>query len=524
MKMASFLAGFGGGYLKAREKTAQDERQARLDAQATDLHNARMSEIRDAQAERQRERDYRGAIESALSAGKTDAGFQVTDAAGSNAFTKDQDAAGVLADMAGTINGGASAAAATRVSTGMQGATQRGTIPGQQVFTDPSKAQEFAQSTKMSDYAKLKARQDVAEQYAKLDIADDMRTKLENLAQKGVFQAYQHLDAGNPEGALKVLQNANPDLVPSNSAFKQVDVPDMFDRSKTVKGWSLVVPGAEGQPERVVVKDFRDAVFGYLSPEKQFDLKHKVSEVGLLQRKLEVAEKEAAAKEKLWTWRMGGGTGGTGGGGGSSGGRAGGSQAAAAGLPSPMEGFDSKKAYAIATEQAAAELSQQGDKPPSGQAIAKRATEIYRALEGEFQRTGTAQMVAQAFANDASKVKTPAEMQVLFQQGQAAGMTPAQMAAIDPRFAQLAQPTQQPGQTVKNPMAPDAPAEQAPKPKPEKPQPNFMTRMFPQARIQNLETMAARNMASKAELQELQELKALQGKEWWRGRASDASY
>lgn len=470
--MASFLAGMGGGYLKAREKTAQDERQARLDAQATDLHNARMSEIGDAQAERQRERDYRGAMESALSAGKTDTGFQVTDAAGSNAFTKDQDAAGVLADMAGTINGGASAAAATRVSTGMQGALQRGTIPGQQVFTDPSKAQEFAQSTKMSDYAKLKARQDVAEQYAKLDVADDMRTKLENLAQKGVFQAYQHLDAGNAEGALGVLKNANPNLVPANSVFKQVDVPDMFDRTKTVKGWSLVAPGAEGQPERVVVKDFRDAVFGYLSPEKQFDLKHKVSEAGLLQRKLDVAEKEAAAKEKLWTWRMGGGTGSTGGGGGSGGGRAGGPQAAAGGLPSPMEGFDSKKANAIAMDQAVAELSQQGKKPPTGQEIAKRSIEIYRALEGEFQRTGTAQLAAQAFSNSAAQIKTPAEMQTLFLQTQAAGLTPAQMAAIDPRFAQFAQPAQQPGKTAANPFADGAsvaakPALAAPtKPKP----------------------------------------------------------
>ena len=237
MGMASFLAGMGGGYLKAREKTVQDERQTRLDAQATELHNARMTEIGDTQAERQRERDYRGAMETALSAGKTDTGFQVTDAAGSNAFTKDKDAAGVLTSMASTLNGGASMEGATRVLTGMQGAIQRGTIPGQQVFTDPAKAQDFAKTMTMTDYAKLKARQDVAEQYAKFDIADDMRTKLENLAQKGVFQAYQHLDAGNADGALQVLQNANPNLVPSNATFKPVAVPDLFDRSKTVKGW-----------------------------------------------------------------------------------------------------------------------------------------------------------------------------------------------------------------------------------------------------------------------------------------------
>ena len=458
MKMASFLAGFGGGYLKAKDKTAQDERQARLDAQATELHNARMTDIGDAQAERQRERDYRGAMESAMSAGKTDTGFQVTDAAGSNAFTKDKDAAGVLADMAGTLNGGASTGAATRVSTGMQGATQRGTIPGQQVFTDPAKAQDFAKTMTMTDYTKLKARQDVAEQYAKLDVADDMRTKLENLAQKGVFQAYQQLDAGNADGALKVLQNANPNLVPGNATFKQVDVPDMFDRSKTVKGWSLVAPGAEGQPERVVVGDFRDAVFGYLSPKEQFDLKHKVSETELARRKTEVAEKNAAIQEKRWdAWIAGGAGGKSGGGSGGGGGGSGGSGAAAGAMPSPMEGFDSKKANAIAMEQAVAELSGQG-KPPTAQAIAKRSTEIYRALEGGFRSTGEIQVVRQGFANSAAQAQTPAALQNLFQQGRAAGLTPAQMAEIDPRFTPLAQASAGNAKTTANPFAGEQPA------------------------------------------------------------------
>lgn len=450
--MASFLAGMGGGYLKAREKTAQDERQARLDAQATDLHNARMSEIGDAQAERQRERDYRGAMESALSAGKTDTGFQVTDAAGSNAFTKDQDAAGVLADMAGTINGGASAGAATRVSTGMQGALQRGTIPGQQVFTDPAKAQDFAKTMKMSDYAELMARKDVAKQYAKLDVADDMRTKLENLAQKGVFQAYQHLDAGNAEGALGVLKNANPNLVPANSVFKQVDVPDMFDRSKTVKGWSLVAPGAEGQSERVMVGDFRDAVFGYLSPEKQFDLKQKVADTELSNRKTAVAEKNANTQEMRMQVLLSKALGGGGAGGGSGGGR-GGSGAAASVMPSPMEGFDSKKANAIAMDQAVAELSQQGKNPPTGQEIAKRSIEIYRALESEFRATGESASLAGNFRALAGFAKTPEQLKAVISKAQAAGLTPEQMAAIDPRFAQLAQPAQQPGKTAANPFA-----------------------------------------------------------------------
>ena len=317
--MASFIAGFGNGYFKAQDKKYERERQQKLDAQANELHTAKMSEIVAAQDERQRERDFREANVAALSAGKTDTGQVVTDAAGSNAYTKDADAAAVLQDMAQTANGGAQVAPATRVLTGMQGATQRGTIPGQQVFTDPAKAQEFAQSMPMSEYAKMQARKTIAEQYGKLEIADDMRGKLENLASKGVFKAGSLLDAGNADGALKVLQDMNPDLVPKGAQFKQVDVPDMFDRTKTAKGWALVAPGAEGQPERVLVGDFRDAVFGYLTPQEQFATKHTLNKSALDARKTEVAERQAATAERkidlllMGAGRSGGGGGGRGG-------------------------------------------------------------------------------------------------------------------------------------------------------------------------------------------------------------------
>lgn len=449
--MASFLAGMGGGYLKAREKTAQDERQARLDAQATDLHNARMSEIGDAQAERQRERDYRGAMESALSAGKTDTGFQVTDAAGSNAFTKDQDAAGVLADMAGTLNGGASTATATRVSTGMQGALQRGTIPGQQVFTDPAKAQDFAKTTHMSDYAKLMARKDVAEQYAKLDIADDMRTKLENLAQKGVFQAYQQLDAGNAQGALKVLQNANPDLVPGNAVFKQVDVPDMFDRTKTVKGWSLVAPGEEGQPERVVVGDFRDAVFGYLSPEKQFDIKHKVADADLNNRRVAALEKNAATQERRMELLLSGG-GRVGGSGGAGGGKSGANGGMATPSFDPFEGFDSKNAQSAATELVDAAIAQ-GGKPVSSQERARLISDQVFKLRDAYAGQNASRQRASVFMSEARQAQTPEQVEAVRARAKASGYTDAEMAALDQRFA-LRHATA----TVANPFAGNQPA------------------------------------------------------------------
>ena len=433
--IASFIAGFGNGYFKAEDKKYERERQQKLDAQSNELHTARMSEILATQDERQRERDFREANVAALSTGKTDTGQVVTDAAGSNAYTKDADAAVVLQDMAQTANGGAQVAPATRVLTGMQGATQRGTIPGQQVFTDPAKAQEFAQSMPMTEYAKLQARKAVAEQYGKLEIADDMRGKLENLASKGVFKAGSLLDAGNADGALKVLQDMNPDLVPKGAQFKQVDVPDMFDHSKTTKGWALVAPGAEGQPERVLVGDFRDAVFGYLTPQEQFASRRALRTDARDERKTAVAEQQAdTAARKLDALLMRG----MGGGGSGSGGARGGSESAdVPGMPDPMAGFDSKKAYATAAEMAAKE-SELAGKPATPQQIAARATEIYRSLESEFQTSGVKNLALQGFERSARNIQTPQDLSALYQRGLAGGLTPDDMVAIDRRFAEVA--------------------------------------------------------------------------------------
>ena len=428
--IASFIAGFGGGYVKAKDKEYDRERQDRLDKQSNELHTAKMSEILATQDERQRERDFREANVASLSTGKTDTGQVVTDAAGSNAYTKDADAAVVLQDMAQTANGGAQVAPATRVLTGVQGATQRGTIPGQQVFTDPAKAQEFAQSMPMTEYTKLQARKAVAEQYGKLEIADDMRGKLENLASKGVFKAGSLLDAGNADGALKVLQDMNPDLVPKGAQFRQVDVPDMFNRSKTTKGWALVAPGAEGQPERVLVGDFRDAVFGYLTPQERIGQENKVRELRLKERELEeVKIPNAETQRELLSIKTALARMRAGGGGGS--GRGGEADA-----PSfnPLGNFDSKKAQAVAFEQAAAAVDAKGQ-PLSPAEQGKRAQQIYRSMEDAFATENTRRQRATVFRAEARNATTPEEIEAVRQRAAASGYTAEEMAALDKRFA-----------------------------------------------------------------------------------------
>ena len=430
--MASFIAGFGNGYFKAEDKKYERERQQKLDAQANELHTAKMSEILAAQDERQRERDFREANVAALSAGKTDTGQVVTDAAGSNAYTKDADAAAVLQDMAQTMNGGAQVAPATRVLTGVQGATQRGTIPGQQVFTDPAKAQEFAQSMPMSEYAKMQARKAVAEQYGKLEIADDMRAKLENLASKGVFKASSLLDSGNADGALKVLQDMNPDLVPKGAQFKQVDVPDMFDRTKTAKGWALVAPGAEGQPERVLVGDFRDAVFGYLTPQERIGHANKLQELELKRRELEEVKIPNAETQRellsiktaIAQMRAGGGSGGRG------------SAQGGGGTPSfdPYEGFDPKNAQSAAT-QLVDDAIVQGGKPVTPQERARLISDQVFKLRDAYAGQNAIRQRNSVFLSDARAAQTPEQIEAVRQAALKRGFTPAEMAALDKRFA-----------------------------------------------------------------------------------------
>ena len=482
MKMASFLAGFGGGYLKAKDKALEDERRAKQDAWQEEV-----------QGRQRKEWESKDRLDADLKDAVTPVAVEQP-----NDVLKDDDGN----DMP--------AVPAFRVGTKRYATMEEATKAAGELNTPES------QSTRVLDAYRRNGQFDKAltmqtamlqGELGEIQLANAKFQQRIGDWMGGGFDGFRDGLNGYEGGPFK---------------GKKVD----FVLSEDGKTRSVVSIGPDGQPQPtgLVVPNTNEGLYqlGYIldksvTPADRLKMHRDEKRLEIERQKADATDKRNEAYMQSLLRRASGG--------GSGGGRAGGGQAAAGGLPSPMEGFDSKKAYAIATEQAAAELSQQGDKPPSGQAIAKRATEIYRALEGEFQRTGTAQMVTQAFANSASKVKTPAEMQILFQQGQAAGLTPAQMASIDPRFAQLAK---QPAKTGGNPFASGAPAEDKPapppKPEPSKPRPNMMTRMFPTGRIQNLETLAARGKASPAELQELQELKALQGKEWWRGRASDASY
>jgi len=126
--MVSFLAGMGSGYLQAKEKGYERERQAKDDAWKEEQRGRQRAEWQKAD---NLESDLRAA------ANPVSQGAVITDDAGSNAFTKDKDAAAMMADMSNAKNTGMEVQKATRVV--------------DQAYTDPSKAGEAAKMAMAPD-------------------------------------------------------------------------------------------------------------------------------------------------------------------------------------------------------------------------------------------------------------------------------------------------------------------------------------------------------------------------------------
>ena len=136
--LAALAIGLGNGYMKAERQGLEDQRQARLDQMRQEEHDIRLDAYK-------RDNEMRQVLADAAKPASLADGYQVTDAAGSNAFTKDADAAAVMGDMAEAKNGGATTNSAIRLDR---------PVGGPEVFTDPGKAQ-----VSLADYNKPEAQQ-----------------------------------------------------------------------------------------------------------------------------------------------------------------------------------------------------------------------------------------------------------------------------------------------------------------------------------------------------------------------------
>jgi hypothetical protein len=106
--LASFATGFLGGM---NDRRAMDQKNAVMAEELAWKREQRQAE-RDKLAS---EREYRASLADAVKPARVDTGYQVTDAAGSDAFTKDADAAAMMSDMSASREQAPSLSSATRV-------------------------------------------------------------------------------------------------------------------------------------------------------------------------------------------------------------------------------------------------------------------------------------------------------------------------------------------------------------------------------------------------------------------------
>lgn len=207
-----------------------------------------------------------------------------------------------------------------------------------------------------------------------------------------------------------------------------------------------------------VLNSFNDPMALYSWSQNEFKNNIDARKTAVAERQADIAERRLGALEARAN----------GGGGGSGGGRA----AAGGDTPQafdPLANFDSKKAQAVAFEQAAAAVDDKG-RPLSPQEQGKRAQELYRSMEDAFATENTRRQRATVFRAEARNATTPEEIEAVRQRAAASGFTAEEMAALDKRFAPKAPAAGTPTkEAVSVPTAPDR--------TPQAPQQSWMSRL-----------------------------------------------
>ena len=169
------------------------------------------------------------------------------------------------------------------------------------------------------------------------------------------------------------------------------------------------------------LNSFNDPMALYSWSQNEFKNNLDARKTAVSERQADIAERRLGALEA----RANGGGGGRGGGG-----------RGETDAPSfnPLGNFDSKKAQAVAFEQAAAAVDDKGS-PLSPQEQGQRAQQIYRSMEDAFATENTRRQRATVFRTEARNATTPEEIEAVRQRAAASGYTAEEMAALDKRFA-----------------------------------------------------------------------------------------
>lgn len=253
--MVSFLAGMGSGYLQAKEKGYERERQAKDDAWKEEQRGRQRQEWQTADR-------LNADLKDAAAPRETVAGTQTT-AGDTKVFSQTPENAAAMQKLLANEAELTGAAPVQAQTTAMTGQMARGhqigaTAEGQNTpDAESQRVQDVYRRNGMRD----KAMQEFTANEAYKKAISERMTTMET---EGVTAALGLLRAGAPDQAMEAFQKSGSLRLPEGSKFVQVDGTNMFT-GKPGKVWSVVGPDG-----KTIVADVGQVTSKYLGIADQF--------------------------------------------------------------------------------------------------------------------------------------------------------------------------------------------------------------------------------------------------------------
>lgn len=447
MSAISFLAGMGAGYIKAKDKALENERQAARDKREQEAHDATMDAYRQTKAN-QAELKAVGSEQQTPSytpdqGQQLDAVANAKDAQGNPYYAVGSDASGKYTvtpnfqDETGAKPAPYSPATIAAKGVNYLGKNYNTPLSDEQV--------SGARRTRMADLAAQ------GNTLAGTALTNDMQRESSQLT----------IDKSKQEIADKALKKRIDGLKtpeemaafmtesPADKAGGEFKAQARYAADRKTFTFDKVNPDGTFTPTGQVFENSaqgmdkaRMTLAGFMTPEQriqqyQFEetkaeqARHNKATEGTAKQNADTNEqyrKDLIAERRAMTAaRI------------AAGGAGNGEGAAEAAAFNPLSGFDGKKAQAVAFEQAAAATNTDG-KPLSPQAQGQLAQKIYRSMEDSFSSENTARERARVFKGAARTASTPDEINAVRERAKKSGYTDAEMALLDPRFKSVAAP------------------------------------------------------------------------------------
>lgn len=428
MKMASFLAGFGGGYLKAKDKALEDERRAKQDAWQEEV-----------QGRQRKEWESKDRLDADLKDAVTPVAVEQP-----NDVLKDDDGN----DMP--------AVPAFRAGTKRYATMEEATKAAGELNTPE------AQNTRVLDAYKRSGQFDKA-----LTMQTAMRQGELGEIQLANAKFQQRIGdwmGGGFDGFRDGLNSYE------GGPFKGKKVDFVLSADGKTRSVVEILPDGQQKPTGLVVPNSNEGLYqlGYIldksvTPADRLKMHRDEKRLEIEQQKADATDKRNEAYMQSLLRRASGG--------GSGRGKAAGGQAAAGGLN--MDALDKQLTPLFATEDPTT-----GAKSVNAQGLmAVRQLALFTPSAARGDSTGAALEAYNVYSN-ALKVSGGDQAKAL---GVVQQMIAKQRNQAQEQSGQTQAPAAQPGKTVKSPFADDKPAPAAEKPKPVEPKGQIEFKQFQQA-------------------------------------------